>query len=71
MSPALQSLAVSKTTKQRLLEEAVSRLGLAEAAKQLNTPEHLLQAWISGHAHMPDRKLLVLTDLLDKLSNPE
>ena len=49
----------------------MSRLGLAEAAKQLATPEHLLEAWISGHAHMPDRKLLVLTDLLDKLSNPE
>ena len=61
---------VSKTTKQRLLEQAVERLGLEETAGRLNTPIPLLQAWISGHAHMPDPKLLELADLLDQLSGP-
>jgi hypothetical protein len=61
---------MTKTTKQVLLEQAVARLGLAEVAKGINAPEHLVQAWMSGHATMPDRKLLDLTDMLDRISGP-
>jgi hypothetical protein len=61
--------AVADTTKQNLLRMAAQRLGPAELAKRLNVPESLLTAWMSGHASMPDRKLLVLADLLDKLGD--
>jgi hypothetical protein len=48
---------------------AAQRLGPVELAKRLNVPESLLTAWMSGHASMPDRKLLILADLLDKLGD--
>ena len=57
------------TTKQNLLRMAAHRLGNPELARRLNVPESLLTAWMSGHASMPDRKLLVLADLLDKLGD--
>jgi DNA-binding transcriptional regulator YiaG len=52
-----------------LLERAAKRLGRAELAKRLNVPESLLAAWIGGNASMPDRKLLVLADLIEKLGD--
>jgi hypothetical protein len=60
---------VAETTKQNLLSMAAARLGRAELAKQLHVPESLLEAWIGGHASMPDRKLLLLAELLDKLGD--
>jgi hypothetical protein len=60
---------VAETTKQNLLRMAAGRLGNAELAKRLNIPESLLQAWIGGHASMPDRKLLRLAELLDQLGD--
>jgi hypothetical protein len=48
---------------------AAGRLGSDELAKRLNIPESLLQAWIGGHASMPDRKLLLLAELLDQLGD--
>jgi hypothetical protein len=58
------------TTKQRMLEQAAKHLGREELAGRLNVPESLLQAWIDGHASMPERKLLTLADLLEELSAP-
>jgi len=60
---------VAETTKQNLLRMASARIGQAELAKRLNIPESLLQAWIGGHASMPDRKLLLLAELLDQLGD--
>jgi hypothetical protein len=60
---------VPDTTKQNLLRMAAQRLGSEELAKRLNVPESLLTAWMGGHASMPDRKLLTLADLLDKLGD--
>jgi len=60
---------VAETTKQNLLRMAAGRLGSDELAKRLNIPESLLQAWIGGHASMPDRKLLLLAELLDQLGD--
>ncbi len=57
------------TTKQNLLRMAALRLGNQELATRLKVPESLLSAWMSGHASMPDRKLLSLADLLDKLGD--
>jgi len=57
------------TNRQRLLELAVRRIGKAELAKRLNSPPHLLDAWVSGHATMPDRKLLDLARIIDELGD--
>jgi hypothetical protein len=60
---------VAETTKQNLLRMAAGRLGHAELATRLKIPESLLEAWIGGHASMPDRKLLLLAELLDQLGD--
>jgi len=48
---------------------AAARIGRAELARRLKIPESLLEAWIGGHASMPDRKLLLLAELLDQLGD--
>jgi hypothetical protein len=60
---------VAETTKQNLLRMASVRLGRAELATRMKVPESLLEAWIGGHASMPDRKLLLLAELLDQLGD--
>ncbi len=60
---------MGETTKQNLLRMAAQRLGGDELAKRLNVPRSLLEAWMSGHASMPDRKLLQLAALLDQLGD--
>ena len=61
---------MTATTKQRMLEQAAKHVGRERLAQRLNVPENLLQAWIDGHASMPERKLLMLADLLEELSDP-
>ena len=56
-------------TKQSLLALAAKRLGREELAERLGVPDSLLTAWMSGHASMPDRKLLELADLIEKLGD--
>jgi hypothetical protein len=58
-------------TKLQLLRQAAKLVGNEELAKRLNVPLTLLEAWLHGLATMPDRKLLPLADLLDKLGDPE
>ena len=60
---------MAETTKQNLLRMAAVRIGREELAKRLKIPESLLEAWMGGHASMPDRKLLLLAELLDKLGD--
>ena len=48
------------------LQRAVAAVGREEIAIKLNVPHHLLDAWLSGHATMPDLKFVTLTDILDK-----
>jgi len=62
---------VPEVTKQELLRKAVERIGLSEVALALRSPPELVSAWISGHAAMPDRMLLMLADFLDALGRPE
>jgi hypothetical protein len=57
-----------ETTKQQMLRRASELLGRVELAALLDVRASLLEAWISGHASMPDRKLLALTDILDKVA---
>ena len=63
--------AVPEVTKQELLRKAIQRIGLTEVAFALKSPPELVSAWMSGHASMPDRKLLMLADFLDNLGRPE
>jgi hypothetical protein len=56
------------TTKRRLLRKGADLLGRVELAALLDVHASLLEAWISGHASMPDRQLLVLTHILDKVA---
>jgi hypothetical protein len=58
-------------TKQQLLRRAVALAGLEEVASALKVAPNLVDAWMNGHASMPDRKLLPLADFLDKLGRPE
>jgi hypothetical protein len=62
---------VSKATKQRLLQEGVKLFGREVMSTQLRVPLSLLDVWLRGLATMPDRKLLLLADLiLARLDNP-
>ena len=55
-----------ETVKQRLLREASALMGKPELAQRLKVSEQQLADWIGGEAKMPDRKLLVLADVLDR-----
>jgi hypothetical protein len=55
---------VAKTSKQRLLQEAVKLMGRDKVAAELRVPLNLLDVWLRGLATMPDRKLLPLADLI-------
>lgn len=59
------------TTKQQLLRRAVEIAGLDEVAGALKAPPNLVEAWMNGHASMPDQKLLILADFIDRLGRPE
>jgi len=44
---------------------------MEELAAQLGSPVSLVDAWIRGLASMPDRKFLLLADLIDRFGRPE
>ena len=46
-------------------------MGMDALALALKVPRHLLEAWLYGHATMPDRKLLMLIDALERLDRGE
>lgn len=60
-----------KTTKRRLLEGAERLLGRKELAAGLKVTEPLLEAWIVGMIELPDRKLLLLAELLEKFAEKQ
>ena len=41
-------------------------MGMEELAIALKVPRHLLEAWMEGHATMPNRKVLMLIDALEE-----
>lgn len=43
-------------------------MGKEELAIRLKVPESLLDAWMHGLATMPDRKLVLLAEVLDQFS---
>jgi hypothetical protein len=58
-----------ETRKHRLLKEAVKLVGIEQVAVHLRSPVAVVDLWVRGLAPMPDRKLLPLADLLDKLAD--
>ena len=60
---------MAHAARRNLLESAAKRIGRDELAKRLNVPDHLLTAWMSGHASMPERKFLQLADLVEQLGD--
>ena len=62
---------MTETTRQRLLAYAAERLGKAGLAAQLNVSVDTLDAWIAGHIAVPNRQLLALADLIDKIDKEQ
>jgi hypothetical protein len=60
---------VSQNAKAELLRRAADLVGRDELAVRLKVPGPLLDAWISGTATMPDRRLTALAGILDRLAN--
>lgn len=60
--------ALATTTRQELLRRAVNLMGHDELALRLKVPPPLLDAWIRGVSSMPDRKLILLANILDQFS---
>lgn len=56
-------------SKQALLCKAADLIGRDQLASGLKISSALLDAWMSGQASMPDRKLSALADLLEEISN--
>jgi hypothetical protein len=61
----------AQTVRQRLLKYAEDRIGRTELSLQLKVTESIVEAWLDGVATMPNRKLLILADLIDSLSQSE
>jgi hypothetical protein len=59
---------LAESRKQLLLKSAANLIGQDELAIRMKVPGPLLESWISGHATMPDRKLIALAEVLDKLA---
>jgi hypothetical protein len=57
-------------TKQELLKRAANLVGRDNLAIALKVPQHLLDAWMSGQATMPARKLVALAGYLDEITQP-
>jgi len=51
-----------------LLRRAADLVGQGELAVRLKVPDSLLEAWINGHAAMPDRKLIALAAILNRFA---
>jgi hypothetical protein len=57
---------MSKSTRQRLLELMIARVGRSALAASLGVPCAILADWIEGHSVMPDVKLIALIELIDE-----
>lgn len=58
-------------TKVRLLRQAIRLAGMEKVSKELRASREVLDLWLRGLAPMPDRKMLPLADLLDRLAAEE
>ena len=56
---------MSKSTRQRLLELMMARMGKGALAAALGVPCAILLDWLNGDSLMPDGKVIALLDLID------
>ena len=56
---------MSKSTRQRLLELMMARIGRSALAAGLGVPCAILADWINGDSLMPDGKVIALLHLID------
>jgi hypothetical protein len=50
------------------LRQAIKLAGIHRVSEELRAKPEVLDLWLRGLAPMPDRKLLPLADLIDKLA---
>jgi DNA-binding transcriptional regulator YiaG len=62
---------VEETAKQQVLRKAADLVGREQLAVLLKVPKTTLDAWLEGQASMPDRKLRMLGDVLDDMTDPK
>lgn len=48
-----------------LLKRAVKSMGSAQVAARLRVTEDVMRGWLDGYLDIPDRKFLLLIDVLD------
>jgi DNA-binding transcriptional regulator YdaS (Cro superfamily) len=58
---------VRQTPLQNLLHRAAARIGVRTLAARMEVPESLLEAWMSGQATMPAKKILALAEIIEQL----
>jgi hypothetical protein len=61
---------MTDSVQSQALRKAVRLVGLEGVASRLKATEETVTHWLNGHAAMPERKFLVLVDLLDELGDP-
>jgi hypothetical protein len=61
---------MGETRKQDLLRRAAKLVGPDNLAQALKVPQHLLAAWMDGHATMPARKLMALAAYMEEITLP-
>jgi hypothetical protein len=62
----ISSRAVPESIRQQVLRRAAEAIGRENLADLMKVPVPLLDTWLAGHATLPDRKFVALTDILDK-----
>ena len=62
---------MSQARRQALLRRAVELIGKKDLANRLGVTQGVLDGWLTGYLLMPDRKFLVLTDVLSKLDSKD
>ena len=61
--------ALETKTTQELLRRVADIIGHTELAIRLKVPSARLVDWMDGHATMPDRTLILLAGILDKIAD--
>ena len=61
---------MAETRKQDLLKRAAKLVGADNLAQALKVPQHLLEAWMDGHATVPARKLVALAEYMEEITLP-
>jgi hypothetical protein len=67
----MKQIISTRSTRQRLLDLMLARVGRGSLAVRLAVPLAILDDWSCGAATMPDAKLVALIDFVDETSEAE